>query len=144
MTENHDPTGAERYFAGRMQDPEYRTTYAALTRRARGSLELDIKSVCDIFIHSPMLFGGKPATAQRIAKQIAATMPSYNKPPTAGSVQDALVRWEKIGYAVLTEKPLAFGYYGADAFTRGLDGCHQQYAFTKASKAGPRERTVKR
>ena len=89
-------------------------------RRSRGSLESDVKSICDKFVTGEVKLGdNENLTPHRISRLIK-DHESLDAPPSVGAVAAVLNRWEKIGFAEVEYKPFRFIDYSEAGRTDGL------------------------
>lgn len=90
------------------------------SRRGRGFLETDVKSVTDKFVTGTVkLADGELLTPHRIARLIK-EHDGLDKPPSTGAVANILDAWAEIGFASINEKPKAFLDYTETGREEGL------------------------
>lgn len=106
-------------------------------RRERGALEQDVKDVTDDFAKGGFtLAADQSLTPHRIANEIGQR--TGNK-PSAGAVAACLGRWVEIGFAVVSDKPLAFVDYTDAARTKGLAALKTANRESKKAESAPAE-----
>lgn len=98
------------------------------TRRGRGGLEADVKSITDAYVEGGFVLPEDQAlTPHRIAQAVK-NADNLDKPPSTGAVQAILKRWEGIGFAVVSTGPIAFKEYTTEAGTVGLKALKERAA----------------
>lgn len=109
-------------------------------RRSRGSLESDVKMICDKFVTGEVKLGDEEnLTPHRIAKLIKDSE-SLDAPPSVGAVSAVLTRWEKIGFAAVEYKPFRFIDYTQAGRDDGLTALKAAAAAEmRAQKAAAKE-----
>jgi hypothetical protein len=96
-------------------------------KRDRGGLENLVLEVCNQIESGGIASEpGKAWTPHRLAVQVAERFPGGAAPST-GAISDNLKRWRDVGFAEVTEKPLAFVGFTPEAKTVGLAGLKEQY-----------------
>ena len=87
--------------------------------RAKGELEAQVKKVCDSYV-TGKIAEDIPLTPTRIANIIRDSSKGEVAPISVGAITARLKQWEKIGFAKLSKKPVAFVTYKETA-SEGLD-----------------------
>lgn len=106
----------------------------------RGDLESEVKRVTDRFANGTFeLPEGKTLlTPQLIAAEIKRTRQEEGidrREPSTGAIADNLKRWDRIGFAHITDdKPLAFVGYTDDAYAHGLPALKKRAWNAKANE----------
>lgn len=89
-------------------------------RRPRGWLETDVKQVCDKFITGEVaLEEGQHLTPHRVSRLVK-ELEGLDEAPSTGAVAAVFDRWKEIGFAVISDKPVAFVDYTEDGKSLGL------------------------
>lgn len=95
-------------------------------RRGYGQLTLDVKAITDAWIGDLNYLGDPdiPLTPYRIAQLIEE---QTDVPATPASIERILREWWIVGFADLTENPLAFANYTQEAVEVGLEELKSRY-----------------
>lgn len=92
--------------------------------RASGRLEDLVREVCDAIvlgaIEPPEGKGEHHWTPSRIAKVITERYPGSGAKPSAGAITDTFKRWSTLGFAVISDHPVAFVDYTVEGRAHGL------------------------
>lgn len=100
----------------------------------KGELEELVRDVCN-GIDTGLIVekDGQPWTPTRLSDAVACRahhIYTSSRPPSAGAVADTLKRWRKVGFAEVSDSPLAFVRFTPEAKTLGLTALKQRYRAT--------------
>lgn len=114
-------------------------------RRARGMLEDLVREVCDLIAEGKLVLDDEDArwTPHRLAREIGQRYPGSGVAPSTGAIADNLKRWRDLGFAEVTEDPLAFVDYTDAARSEGLTALKEQ-ARQRRSAARAEERRARK
>jgi len=105
------PGGSERAATGNLAPATGGLSGATIppepNRRHRGELEAEVKRICDQWSSCVPSF---------IAESV-----DPDVQPSTGAVTAVLLRWERLGFAIIGRSPLRFAGYTETGKTRGLD-----------------------
>jgi len=105
-------------------------------RRTRGGLEADVKVITDRFVTEDIVLPeGQSLTPHRIGKAIK-DFNGLDQAPSTGAVAAVLARWEKIGFAEIDDKPLAFIDYTEAGRQKGLSALKAEVSAAKKALKG--------
>lgn len=100
--------------------------------RRRGQLEEEVQRVCIAYLRGDMEAN---EDGDMTTKHIA-TLIDADDPPSAGAIHSVLLRWKKIGYAVVESKPVQFTLITPDGMRMGLQALKSKDKASRRSRRG--------
>lgn len=108
------------------------STEVESSRRPRGFLHADVKTICDLWVTGELKINGdKPLTPHRTAMAIK-EVDSLDEAPSTGAVKAVFDRWKKYDFATFTENPFAFEGYTEEGQLLGWEGIMKKKRAEKA------------
>lgn len=98
--------------------------------RRRGQLEEEVQRICVGYLKGEY---SSDEDGYMTTKHIA-TLIDADSPPSSGAIHAVLLRWEKIGYAVLNRKPLEFSLVTPDGMKMGLQAMKSKSRASRKSR----------
>lgn len=102
--------------------------------RRRGQLEEEVQRVCVGYLQGEV----KPDDDGDMTTKHIAHLIDADDPPSAGAVHSVLLRWERIGYAVIERDPVQFTLLTPDGMKMGLQSLKNKAKASRRTRRGGR------